>query len=316
MFGGNLPPPAPTRGEFILDHIRDLVSWLRRNRILPGSGVTMSQTSNGITLSVSQEQEFEPFQISMGSGLSVTMEPGKLKAYGLTSEEYSDYTIYTDKSFFGTSTSISVSDNTTTEIWLEVYVSSYNVNGISVWQIVDSDSGAPYDSLGAVIETGSTVPTQTFQRSKFDDAPEVGFDYETIYLPIASVTAASGEVTDITQHRQGEIPLFLDASCPTYLISSNVGDIPYQSGTSVADMGNLLLGSEGSIMTAGTAGPQWTALGTQDSVLVAGANQPEWSSGQAVTVVVAIRDNAGTIEYKTRTINVISAGTESGWLTT
>ena len=283
------------------------------------SGGSFSFDGYRAKLRVNQPTSIEPFTVRRNGGLKVIFQTGKV----ITDAPPFLIDVKTDT--VPQTNEITVTDDNDTEIWCEIYVSTLadpNKN-TRRWIVVNSDGGAPSDYY-AVMKSGASVPTQTFDPGDFTDAPLYESGYDTIYFPIATVTAASGEVTGIVQHFTGLLPMLFDASLPYAMYAPTQGALLFGNinGTvSAAPWEQLIPGAEGAILyiegETDSESPAWLAPGSDGDILTMASGKPAWASKASVfdeiTVITDVRDNSGTLQKKTRTVRVLDPGEESAW---
>ena len=225
---------------------------------------------------------------------------------------------------------VTVANNRTTIFWLEVYLqTNTSDNGITFWEL-HSDPGTPNDSP-LYVNRGTTFPTQTFNPYVFTDAPGPGDPSpEVAYIKLATVIATSGEITSITQHFTGVLPLIFPTGIQSVFQNTPLhGDMIYSNVDGCAapeKWATLPLGADGSILmvkpetVSGPDSPAWHPPGSNGDILLIEDGVPKWSSASAIFteigVVTAVReDGLGALQYKTRTIQVLNPGAESDWIT-
>jgi len=314
---GSAPPPPPQRGGGIYAWAQEFYNWAKKTQAIPGAGLLSRQTQAGRVFNAIRGEDSKPppWTISQVSGLTIRMQRGKTWFRDRAS---SDLVKLFETPISGTEEdpvdSITLSDNTTKEIYLEIYL---EVGGDQVYRwSLHSDPGTPNDSP-LFVDTGSSVPESTFDATNLYNSADDPLTPEIQRIPIATVVTASGEVTSITQHLSGILPLSYDASLPEVLAVAQVGDLYY--GIADNKIAPLDIGAAGSVLrTADGTAPSWLPIGTEGQYLIVESGQPVWTTLNKTTlnVVTSIRDNAGTIEYKTTEITVFSKGDEGDWIST
>jgi hypothetical protein len=325
--------------KFTRGPMRDQVTSDRMNHILDGVkmaqpsasghvGMTVNQTSDGWVAKVlGGAKSIEPLTVTKGGGLNVRVQTGKLITYDIgNADQIAVYDILSDFP----QTNIFTVSNGTTEIWVEVYVNltTASASGLGSaetwrWRCTTADGGGPSDYL-AVVNSGSVVPTQTWTPGSFSDAPLEPVGYETMYVHVATVTAASGEITNIVQHFKGVLPVFFDASIPLVMKDVGQADLIFGNpdGTVPQLWERLAAGATGSLLTLNEASsiktPAWLAPGSNGDLLTVDSGIPAWASKSSVfteiTVVTNVRENEGTLQKKTRTVSVLDPSAESDWV--
>lgn len=315
--------PTPYEDGSVLVYLKKLARWLDAQRVFGGTGVTVDQTNKGKTVSVNNEL-FPPWTFTKAGGRRVRMVRGKATTWFSAMPSGNRPTVF-EVPVSGTVESpvdtLELPDNSTTEIWLESYVTSVNNNyGIISWELTDSDSGAPTDSIPFAVSSGAATPAGTFVPEDFNNAPTVGYDFDTIYTHLATVTTSGGEVTEIVQIMDGEISPRPPECMMSVMDQPDTGTTLYSLGTTIQEWDQLAIGAEGSLYVAGTSTgtsvlPEWLGPGAEDAYLRISGGKPSWQAltPTTVNVVVDVRDNSGSIEIKTRDIDVLSSGTASAW---
>ena len=150
MSGASNPPPAPQEGRLVVSYLKTLVQWIKRNRILPGKGVRLSQTSNGITLSVSGfgDSGPHPWQVSTTGTGTITLYPGNINSIIPTN-------MFSELSYAGTGlefvvldTAVSGNAPNTCTISVEVTEPDPNAN-------VEQATGTAFADVLALINDGT-----------------------------------------------------------------------------------------------------------------------------------------------------------------
>lgn len=168
------PPPAPLKGEKVLDHVQELNKWLRRNIPLPGAGLLSNQTPSGRTFNVhSKYIKPPPFYITQNGSLGLRISAGQVFYFDVTNDDQCSVEISADTA---------TASNGTTYIYLTIPLEATVLSGsTSIFQIDGT----------ITLNSGASLPDSTFDSDTLTDG--------NLYVEIGNVIAADGEITTINQ---------------------------------------------------------------------------------------------------------------------
>lgn len=168
----NNPPPVPVEGRLVVSYLKNLVSWIKKNRPIAGPGLLQKQTEGGIVFSLSSG-DAGPFAMTAGTGSTLQIAGG-----GIWNWDATNARPVLDNMASGTATLATGTSN--------VYVECTTTpTSISTYYVAWVNSG--YSFVADTSEKSNTVD--------FDDA--VG-GAGLSYVKIGEAVVSGGEITSIT----------------------------------------------------------------------------------------------------------------------